>query len=158
MYIIVALQHTHNTTSAAARGRQAYIITDSQFAVGCLLKGWQHKSTLLASLCEAITGMISKSLLKWHINWVPGHAGVDGNTIADAAANRGADQSKRREAATSRTWPAPLLTQTLLTYTFNFFRLRLGPSALIYSLFSLSPLRGQYIFWVFILFARLALL
>ena len=77
------------------RGREAYIITDSQYAIGCLTKGWISKTEINKAVCAAIKRMLSSSTLNWHINWVPGHAGVDGNEVADAAANRGAELSRR---------------------------------------------------------------
>ena len=77
------------------RGRKAYIITDSQYTIGCLTKGWVSKTEINKAVCSAIKCMLLSSILTWHINWVPGHAGVDGNEVADAAANRGAELSRR---------------------------------------------------------------
>jgi len=76
------------------RGCQAYIITDSQYAIGVLLDGWASKHDLNTAITDSIKRMIRRSSLHWHINWTPGHAGVPGNEVADAAANQGADISQ----------------------------------------------------------------
>ena len=75
------------------QGRQAYIITDSQYAIGVILDGWSSKHVLNTALVTSIRRMLRRSQLSWHINWTPGHAGVPGNEVADAAAGCGADIS-----------------------------------------------------------------
>ena len=89
------------STDPTIEGRDAYIITDSQFAIGCLTLGWNTKNAILTTLCATIKRMLAHSRLIWHIAWVPGHAGVAGNEVADAAANRGADRSKHGKGITN---------------------------------------------------------
>jgi len=76
-------------------GCPAYIITDSQYAIGILLEGWTSKHDLNTAIAESIRRMLRRSRLHWHINWTPGHAGVPGNEVADAAAGSGAEASQR---------------------------------------------------------------
>ena len=73
----------------------AYILTDSNYAQGCLNKGWKPQAQLHKEIVAAIHSMVQESSLHWHINWVPAHVGLEGNEAADQAAERGAEQSKR---------------------------------------------------------------
>ena len=73
----------------------AYILTDSNYAQGCLIKGWKPQAQLHKEIVAAIHSMVQASSLQWHINWVPAHVGLEGNEAADQAAERGAELSKR---------------------------------------------------------------
>jgi len=96
----IALADRATLDNPQLRGRKAYIITDSQYAIGCLLQGWTSRHTLNTTIVESIKRMMSTSTLNWHINWTPGHAGVAGNEAADGAADRGALRSVRGEGLT----------------------------------------------------------
>ena len=80
--------------------RPAYIITDSLYSLGCLTKNWKATGQLNAAVIAAIRKRLSASTIQWHINWVPGHAGVEGNEVADGAAGRGAERSRRGKGIT----------------------------------------------------------
>ena len=62
------------------------LVTDSQYAIGVLVKGWKAKKNT-----ELIVGL-RKGLERWptaRLKWVKGHAGHAGNTRADELAVAG---------------------------------------------------------------------
>jgi ribonuclease HI len=73
-----------------------HIFSDSMYSLGCLTKGWQ--STDNDRLIKAVkiriraTPLVRPKTCHWH--WTPGHAGVEGNTVADGLANEASAASK----------------------------------------------------------------
>ena len=68
------------------------IFTDSAYARGCLLKGWTTRT--YPKLISSLRQLLRESPISWDIIWVPGHAGVDENEVADTIANRASAASK----------------------------------------------------------------
>ena len=75
------------------------ILSDSKYAQGCLSLHW--KATTNLKLVEAILQIMHNSPTKWIIEWTPGHAAVQGNEEADAAADKGSARSKAGHGPTS---------------------------------------------------------
>ncbi len=63
--------------------RHVEMRTDSSYAIGVLTKGWKAKANpeLVARTKQALA-----RLARVHLTYVPGHAGVHGNELADALA------------------------------------------------------------------------
>ena len=64
------------------------LVTDSQYAIGVLVKGWKAKKNT-----ELIVGLRAK-LQAWptaRLKWVKGHAGEPGNEFADYLTNAAMD-------------------------------------------------------------------
>ena len=95
LWAIAAAIKRIEDSATIPRNQPAYIVTDSQYSIGCLTLGWKAKNALNTALVTAIKAMLATSRRIWHISWVPGHAGVDGNEVADGAAGRGAERSRR---------------------------------------------------------------
>jgi ribonuclease HI len=72
----------------AADARAIEIRTDSSYAIGVLTKGWKAKANpeLVAKTKLALGKLASVKL-----TYVPGHAGVRGNELADALARQAVD-------------------------------------------------------------------
>lgn len=64
------------------------ILTDSDYSHGVLCRGWKAKANrdLIVGLRERLAGRAGVQ-----IQWVAGHAGIDGNERADALANVGVE-------------------------------------------------------------------
>ena len=92
-----AIQRTEELkiTAPPNSSSNAYILTDSTYAQGCLNKGWTPQAQLHKAIVATIKSMIRASSLQWYLNWIPAHVGLEGNEAADQAAARGADLSKR---------------------------------------------------------------
>ncbi len=75
----------------AGETRPIEIRTDSQYSIGVLTKGWKAKANveLVASVKAALA-----RLAKVRVTYVPGHAGVAGNELADALARHAVDTRK----------------------------------------------------------------
>jgi ribonuclease HI len=91
----ISLADREAIVAETLRGRNAYLISDSQYTIGCLTLGWKSKSPLNTEIISAIQRLFETSSFKWHINWVPGHAGVAGNEVADGEAGRGSHLSQQ---------------------------------------------------------------
>ena len=88
----MAIQHANRRHEEGFRGTsKGVILTDSAYSRGCLAQGWN--STTNNDLQQAVLKLIQDSPLEWTILWVPGHAGVEENEIADMIANRGSSRS-----------------------------------------------------------------
>lgn len=64
----------------------AVVWTDSSYAIGVLSKGWKAKAN------TELVGELRRRLAERpvELRWVKGHAGTEGNELADELANRGA--------------------------------------------------------------------
>ena len=74
---------------------QVYLLTDSLYAIGSINEAWTLTNPLHQDILRYIRTRLDSSQLKWHLNWVPGHAGIPSNEVADQAAVRGSQRSKR---------------------------------------------------------------
>jgi ribonuclease HI len=73
------------------------ILTDSSYSIGCLSLGYVSKTNkdVVRALRQKIKSSKSSLILDViTFHWVPGHAGLPGNELADHLANCGADASK----------------------------------------------------------------
>ena len=73
-----------------------HILTDSEYSIGCLEGGFSTKTNFL--LVRAIRRLKQRLIADGILGnlsfiWVPGHAGLEGNELADSIANQGADDS-----------------------------------------------------------------
>ncbi|XP_045122681.1 uncharacterized protein LOC123511124 [Portunus trituberculatus] len=76
-----ALQHLHTTTA-----HSALIATDSMAALQALRNPWpQDNVRLLTSIHHLATTLCGRAR-RITLTWIPGHAGIRGNDLADAAA------------------------------------------------------------------------
>ncbi len=69
------------------------LFTDSKYSLGVLTAGWKAKAN------QALIGEIKGKLSRWpnlKVHWVAGHVGIPENERADALANAGVDESRRR--------------------------------------------------------------
>jgi ribonuclease HI len=68
------------------------ILSDSDYANGVLTRGWKAKANveLIAGLKLRLKGR------KNRVHWIAGHVGIAENERADALANMGVDESRRR--------------------------------------------------------------
>ena len=59
-----------------------YILTDSQYSIGCLTRGWKSKSN--AKLVRAVKNSLARipHNVTVIIQWVPAHVGIDANEHA----------------------------------------------------------------------------
>jgi ribonuclease HI len=64
----------------------AVIWTDSSYAIGVLSKGWKAKAN--TGLVAELRRRLAERPVE--LRWVKGHAGTEGNELADELANRGA--------------------------------------------------------------------
>jgi ribonuclease HI len=89
--IIMALEHIiHNNI----RSSKTYILTDSSYAIGVIMLGWVTKSNgELVKLAKRLIASLGKENNQVVIQWVPGHADVEGNELADNMANQGVKKS-----------------------------------------------------------------
>ena len=67
-----------------------YILTDSQYSIGCLTRGWKSKTN--AELVQAVKRIIAliPPYITVIVQWVPAHVGIDSNEHADFLAGEGA--------------------------------------------------------------------
>ncbi len=72
----------------SGRDRPIHIYTDSRYSIGVLTQGWKAKKNpeLIASAKRALA-----ALKDVHIHYVPGHAGVALNEVADSLAREAVD-------------------------------------------------------------------
>ncbi|WND02672.1 ribonuclease HI [Temperatibacter marinus] len=88
---------------ALTRSCEIDLYTDSTYVRDGITKwihgwkknGWrnaQKKPVKNAELWQALEAEVDRHSVNWH--WVKGHAGVEGNEIADQLANKGMDQFK----------------------------------------------------------------
>jgi ribonuclease HI len=73
------------------------VFTDSAYSIGCLSGGFvshTNKLTIRAVRRAAANAIEDNIIATITYNWVPGHAGLDGNDMADHLANAGADASR----------------------------------------------------------------
>jgi ribonuclease HI len=89
--IIMALEHIiHNNIRSA----KTYILTDSSYAIGVIMLGWVTKSNgELVKLAKRLITSLGEDNNQVIIQWVPGHADVEGNELADNMANQGVKKS-----------------------------------------------------------------
>jgi len=81
----------------AGRPYKLNIFTDSTYSIGCLDQGYVSKTN--KKLVRALRRLLQTSTAELILQdvsffWVPGHAGLAGNDMADHLANCGADASK----------------------------------------------------------------
>jgi ribonuclease HI len=79
------------------RPYKLHIFTDSAYSIGCLTGGFvslTNKFTIRAVRRAAANAIKANIISTIAYNWVPGHAGLDGNDMADHLANAGADASR----------------------------------------------------------------
>ena len=89
----MTIQYVNSIWEQGHRGcDKGVIFTDSAYAIGCLLKGWN--STAYPLLVDTIRSLLKDSPISWQLVWIPAHAGVDDNERADAIARRAATGSK----------------------------------------------------------------
>ena len=87
-----------------------HIFSDSMYSLGCLTKGWQ--STDNARLIKAVkiriraTPHYRTKTCHWH--WTPGHAEVEGNTVADGLSNEASAASKHGRGPSSEALSAAI--------------------------------------------------
>lgn len=69
-----------------------HVLTDSQYSLGVLTQGWKAKANK-----ELISSVKDKILRRdVTVHWIAGHVGIPENERADALANRGVDESRRK--------------------------------------------------------------
>ena len=70
--------------------RRVYVFSDNQYALNVSIGKWKAKAhrPLIANIIELITFLRQRSHLT--ISWVPGHADIEGNEVADKLAKQGA--------------------------------------------------------------------
>jgi ribonuclease HI len=73
-------------------GREVHIFSDSEFAINCVQRKWYSSKHF--KLTEEVRRAISQLGTRVKFHHVAGHAGIEGNEIADALAKQGADYSK----------------------------------------------------------------
>ena len=71
-----------------------YIVTDSQYTIGCLTRGW--KSTSNAELVKSVKLAIDSLAphITFVLQWVPAHVGIPQNEQADFLAGLGSASSQ----------------------------------------------------------------
>jgi ribonuclease HI len=77
------------------RASDLYIVTDSDYSIGVLTRGWATVKNSL--LIEAISDTVNASRHRIHFVWAPGHTGIFGNEIADRLADKGTQRSSAGE-------------------------------------------------------------
>ena len=67
-----------------------YVLTDSQYSIGCLTRGWKSKTN--AELVQAVKRTIAliPSETTVIVRWVPAHVGIDSNEHSHFLAGEGA--------------------------------------------------------------------
>lgn len=77
------------------QGREMVILTDSVYSHGIIKHHWRSSSNKgIIKLIRSLMDEISKEHgVKVSTIWIPGHAGLTGNELADQLANEGADLS-----------------------------------------------------------------
>ena len=82
----------------AGRPYSLHVLTDSTVSMG-LLKGKsvsRINSEIVLAIRDLRDSLKKEGILgSLHIDWIPGHAGVQGNEHADFLANLGADRSAK---------------------------------------------------------------
>jgi len=68
------------------------MFTDSQYAEGVLAKGWKAKANV--ELIGRVKPRLARRRVK--LSWLAGHVGIPENERADALANQGMEESRRR--------------------------------------------------------------
>ena len=95
-----------------------HVFSDSTYSLGCLTKGWQSNAN--ARLITAVkirirsTPQYCAKNCKWH--WTPGHAGVEGNTVADGLANEGSAASKHGRGPSEEALSAAIASGSFLQF------------------------------------------
>ena len=83
---------------ALNRPYSLHVFTDSEYTIGCLVGGFVSHTNrpLVRAIRKLRASLIANGTLsKLNFAWVPGHAGLEGNTLADFLANRGAEGGAR---------------------------------------------------------------
>lgn len=67
--------------------KEATIVTDSQYVIGCATKGWKRKKNIaLWNKYDQIKQELDLKEIKINFNWVHGHNGDQFNEVADKLA------------------------------------------------------------------------
>lgn len=88
--ILKALLHLYPCLANQRRPPRVYIFVDNQYAINVSTQQWTSRSNrpLVAQIHKALSRL--RTLTEVFIMWVPGHAHVYGNEVADTLAKRGA--------------------------------------------------------------------
>ena len=97
--IKMALQYLYRyKTQKPSDLRKVHIFSDSQSAVGQLTLGWEAKShrTTTQEVKSEINGLPDLRVVV-ELSWLPGHANIKGNELADQQAKEAAQEAKDAE-------------------------------------------------------------
>lgn len=88
----MALQHMQDNS----RKKKVAILTDSAFKLvhGFIVRGWLSKHNELLVRDRNLKAKIRSCGFQAHLFWIPGHANLEGNDVADSAAKAGSSRGK----------------------------------------------------------------
>ena len=100
-------------TAADPAPREVCICSDSQSALRRLKYGPAAQTDVLADKVWRRLNDLADRGVRLHLQWVPGHAGLPGNELADEVARAAADLDQA-EAPVDLSWLSPDLGDTLI--------------------------------------------